>query len=140
MVKIADRIKQLRKKKGVSQSQLAEAIGVKKNTVSTWERGTRKPDFAALQLLSEYFEISLEYLLGTSDEEETRFKPSQEDLDFYAFSEKADEIKESTELLSRLSDKSRKIVEELIASIYRTEHRDGELCGETFEVEIRVKD
>ena len=61
MVKIADRIKQLRKKKGVSQSQLAEAIGVKNNTVSTWERGTRKPDFDALQLLSEYFEISLEY-------------------------------------------------------------------------------
>lgn len=139
MVKIADRIKQLRKKKGVSQSQLAEAIGVKKNTVSTWERGTRKPDFAALQLLSEYFEISLEYLLGTSDEEETRFKPSQEDLDFYALSAKADEIKESTELLCRLSDKSRKIVEELIATIYRTENRDGELCNEALEVEIRVK-
>ena len=96
MEKRADRIKQLRKKKGVSQSQLAEAIGVKKNTVSTWERGTRKPDFAALKLLSEYFEISLEYLLGTSDEEETRFKPSQEDLDFYALSAKADEIPNET--------------------------------------------
>ena len=139
MVKIADRIKQLRKKKGVSQSQLAEAIGVKNNTVSTWERGTRKPDFDALQLLSNYFEVSFEYLLGTSDEEETRFKPSQEDLDFYALSAKADEIKESTELLCRLSDKSRKIVEELIATIYRTENRDGELCNEALEVEIRVK-
>ena len=139
MVKIADRIKQLRKKKGVSQSQLAEAIGVKNNTVSTWERGTRKPDFDALQLLSNYFEVSFEYLLGSSDEEETRFKPSQEDLDFYALSAKADEIKESTELLCRLSDKSRKIVEELIATIYRTENRDGELCNEALEVEIRVK-
>ena len=140
MAKIADRIKQLRKKKGVSQSQLAEAIGVKNNTVSTWERGTRKPDFDALQLLSNYFEVSFEYLLGSSDKEEARVKPSQGELDSYALSAIADEIKESTELLSRLSDKSRKIVEELIASIYRTEHRDGELCGETFEVEIRVKD
>ena len=140
MVKIADRIKQLRKKKGVSQSQLAEAIGVKNNTVSTWERGTRKPDFDALQLLSNYFEVSFEYLLGSSDKEEARVKPSQGELDSYALSAIADEIKESTELLSRLSDKSRKIVEELIASIYRTEHREGELCGETFEVEIRVKD
>lgn len=34
MAKIADRIKQLRKKKGISQSQLTEAIGVKNNTVS----------------------------------------------------------------------------------------------------------
>lgn len=140
MAKIADRIKQLRKKKGISQSQLAEAIGVKNNTVSTWERGTRKPDFDALQLLSNYFEVSFEYLLGSSDKEEARVKPSQGELDSYALSAIADEIKESTELLSRLSDKSRKIVEELIASIYRTEHRDGELCGETFEVEIRVKD
>lgn len=140
MAKIADRIKQLRRKKGVSQSQLAEAIGVKNNTVSTWERGTRKPDFDALQLLSNYFEVSFEYLLGSSDKEEARVKPSQGELDSYALSAIADEIKESTELLSRLSDKSRKIVEELIASIYRTEHRDGELCGETFEVEIRVKD
>ena len=139
MVKIADRIKQLRKKKGVSQSQLAEAIGVKNNTVSTWERGTRKPDFDALQLLSNYFEVSFEYLLGSSDKEEARVKPSQGELDSCALSAKADEIKESTELLCRLSDKSRKIVEELIASIYRTENRAGELCNEALEVEIRVK-
>ena len=139
MVKIADRIKQLRKKKGVSQSQLAKAIGVKNNTVSTWERGTRKPDFAALQLLSEYFEVSFEYLLGSNDKEEARVKPSQGELDSCALSAKADEIKESTELLCRLSDKSRKIVEELIATIYRTENRDGELCNEVLAVEIRVK-
>ena len=94
-------------------------------------------DFEALNLLSEYFEVSFEYLLGNSDKEDA--KPSQEELDFYALSEKADEIKESTELLCRLSDKSRKIVEELIASIYRTENRDGELCDEALEVEIRVK-
>jgi len=137
MAATADRIKQLRKKKGVSQSELAEAIGVKTNTVSTWERGTRKPDVEALNLLSEYFEVSFEYLLGNSDKEDA--KPSQEELDSYDLSAKADEIKGSTELLCRLSDKSRKIVEELIASIYRTENRDGELCDEALEVEIRVK-
>ena len=137
MAATADRIKQLRKKKGVSQSELAEAIGVKTNTVSTWERGTRKPDVEALNLLSEYFEVSFEYLLGNSDKEDA--KPSQEELDSYDLSAKADEIKGSTELLCRLSDKSRRIVEELIASIYRTENRDGELCDEALEVEIRVK-
>ena len=137
MAATADRIKQLRKKKGVSQSELAEAIGVKNNTVSTWERGTRKPDVEALNLLSEYFEVSFEYLLGNSDKEDAKL--SQKELDSYDLSAKADEIKESTELLCRLSDKSRKIVEELIASIYRTENRDGELCDEALEVEIRVK-
>ena len=65
MATTAERIKQLRKKKGISQSQLAEVIGVKNNTVSTWERGTRKPDFEALNLLSDYFEVSFEYILGS---------------------------------------------------------------------------
>ena len=139
MAKISDRIKQLRKKKGVSQSQLAEAIGVKNNTVSTWERGTRKPDVDALHLLSDYFDVSFEYLLCSSDKEEGRMKPSQDELDVQALSAKAEEIKESTELLCRLSDKSIKIVEELIASIYRTEKRDGELYDNAFEVDIRVK-
>ena len=137
MAATADRIKQLRKKKGVSQSELAEAIGVKTNTVSTWERGTRKPDVEALNLLSEYFEVSFEYLLGNSDKEDAKL--SQKELDSYDLSAKADEIKVAMELLCRLSDKSRKIVEELIASIYRTENRDGELCDEALEVEIRVK-
>ena len=94
-------------------------------------------DLEALNLLSEYFEVSFEYLLGNSDKEDA--KPSQEELDSYDLLAKADEIKESTELLCRLSDESRKIVEELIASIYRTENRDGELCDEALEVEIRVK-
>lgn len=136
MAAIADRIKQLRKKKGINQLQLAEAVGVKKNTVSTWERGTRKPDVDALHLLSGYFDVSFEYLLGSGGKE---VKPSQGELDSCALSAKADEIKESTELLCRLSDKSRKIVEELIASIYRTENRDGELSDGEFEIEIKVK-
>ncbi|MCI6113748.1 MAG: helix-turn-helix domain-containing protein [Spirochaetales bacterium] len=63
-----ERIKQLRKKKNISQSELASLIGVKKNTVSTWKRGTRKTDFNALQLLSDYFEVSFECLLTHVDD------------------------------------------------------------------------
>ena len=63
-----ERIKQLRKKKDISQSELASLIGVKKNTVSTWKRGTRKTDFNALQLLSDYFEVSFECLLTHVDD------------------------------------------------------------------------
>ena len=93
MATTAERIKQLRKKKGISQSELAEVIGVKNNTVSTWERGTRKPDFEALNLLSDYFEVSFEYILGSSDKEEARVKPTQEQLDSLALSALADETR-----------------------------------------------
>ncbi|MGN0839262.1 MAG: helix-turn-helix domain-containing protein [Candidatus Ornithospirochaeta sp.] len=57
-----------RKKKDIGQSELASLIGVKKNTVSTWKRGTRKTDFNALQLLSDYFEVSFECLLTHVDD------------------------------------------------------------------------
>lgn len=67
MATTAERIKQLRKKHNLSQSDLAKMVGVKSNTVSTWERGTRKPDFEALNLLSNYFEVTFEHILGSSD-------------------------------------------------------------------------
>lgn len=136
MTTLADRIRQLRKKKGISQSELAEVIGVKNNTVSTWERGTRKPDFEALNLLSDYFEVSFEYLLGNSDKEEARVKPTEKELDQLALSALADEIRETTRKYSRLSDKSQKIVEEMVDAIYRIEKGNDELKGESFRIEV----
>lgn len=53
-----------------------------------------------LHLLSDYFDVSFEYLLCSSDKEEGQMKPSQDELDLSA---KAEEIRESTELLCRLS-------------------------------------
>ena len=138
MATTAERIKQLRKKKGISQSELAALIGVKNNTVSTWVRGTRKPDFEALDLLSDYFEVSFEYILGSSDKEEARVKPTQKELDTLALSSIADEIKEITEKYSRLSDKSQKMIDALINATYQLENRCDELKGETFKIEVTL--
>ena len=138
MATTAERIKQLRKKKGISQSELAALIGVKNNTVSTWERGTRKPDFEALDLLSDYFEVSFEYILGNSDKEEARVKPTQKELDTLALLSIADEIKEITEKYSRLSDKSQKMIDALINAPYHLEKQCDELKGETFKIEVTL--
>ena len=138
MATTAERIKQLRKKKGISQSELSALIGVKNNTVSTWERGTRKPDFEALDLLSDYFEVSFEYILGSSNKEEARVKPTQKELDTLALSSIADEIKEITEKYSRLSDKSQKMIDALINATYHLEKQCDELKGETFKIEVTL--
>lgn len=140
MATTAERIKQLRKKKGISQSELAEVIGVKNNTVSTWERGTRKPDFEALNLLSDYFEVSFEYILGSSDKEEARVKPTQEQLDSLALSALADELYDNVKKYCRLSTKSQKMIDALINATYQMEKQDGELKGETFRIEIVPKE
>ena len=136
----AERIKQLRKKKGVSQAELAELIGVKTNTVSTWERGTRKPDFEALNLLSNYFEVSFEYILGSSDKEEARVVPTQDELDELASSALADELYDHVKKYSMLSNKSQKMIDVLISATYQMEKSEGELKGESFDITIVPKE
>ena len=140
MATTAERIKQLRKKKGISQSELAEVIGVKNNTVSTWERGTRKPDFEALNLLSDYFEVSFEYILGSSDKEEARVKPTQDELDQLALSALADDLYDNMKKYCELSTKSQKMIDALINATYQMEKQDGELKGDTFRVTIVPKE
>ena len=140
MATTAERIKQLRKKKGISQSELAEVIGVKNNTVSTWERGTRKPDFEALNLLSDYFEVSFEYILGSSDKEEARVKPTQDELDQLALSALADDLYDNIKKYCQLSTKSQKMIDALINATYQMEKQDGELKGDTFRVTIVPKE
>ena len=140
MATTAERIKQLRKKKGISQSELAEVIGVKNNTVSTWERGTRKPDFEALNLLSDYFEVSFEYILGSSDKEEAIVKPTQDELDQLALSALADDLYDNMKKYCQLSTKSQKMIDALINATYQMEKQDGELKGDTFMVTIVPKE
>ena len=140
MATTAERIKQLRKKKGISQSELAELIGVKNNTVSTWERGTRKPDFEALNLLSNYFEVSFEYILGSSDKEEARVVPTQDELNELALSALADELYDHVKKYSMLSNKSQKMIDALISATYQMEKSEGELKGESFDITIVPKE
>lgn len=60
---IADRIQNLRKTKGLSQEQLADAIGVSRQAVSKWESEQTTPDLEKIVLMSELFEVTTDYLL-----------------------------------------------------------------------------
>ena len=56
-------LKRLRSQKGVTQPQLAEAIGVSKGNVGDWETGKSKPGYQAIVALARYFDVSADYLL-----------------------------------------------------------------------------
>lgn len=60
---IADRIQRLRKAKGISQEELADRIGVSRQAVSKWESEQSTPDIEKIILLSDYFEVTTDYLL-----------------------------------------------------------------------------
>ena len=54
----------LRKRRGLTQLQLAKMIGVSTSTVAMWETGRRKPDYHMIVRLCEFFAVSFEELLG----------------------------------------------------------------------------
>lgn len=59
-----DNIKRLRKNKGLKQQEIAELLGVKRNTYSDWENGKTEPSFDNLFKLADFFDISLDWLFG----------------------------------------------------------------------------
>lgn len=66
-VAFGGRLREARLAKGLTQEQLAEAIGVAKPTLSGYERGIREPDFLKLNALLEVLEVDADYLLTGRD-------------------------------------------------------------------------
>ena len=61
------RLKELREAKGMSQYAFAKDFGVAQSTVGNWERGKREPNYATTQRLADYFDVSVDYLLGRDE-------------------------------------------------------------------------
>lgn len=68
----AKRLTELRKEKGISQSQLSKETGISQAAIAFWEAGERIPGALALITLSKYFKVSSDYLLGLEDETGTK--------------------------------------------------------------------
>jgi transcriptional regulator with XRE-family HTH domain len=60
---IADRIQNLRKSRGISQEEFADKIGVSRQTVSKWESEQSLPDIDKVIIMSDYFEVTADYIL-----------------------------------------------------------------------------
>ena len=60
---MADRIQHLRKTKGISQEELADKVGVSRQAVSKWESEQSTPDIEKVILLSDFFDVTTDYLL-----------------------------------------------------------------------------
>lgn len=64
----AERLKEIRNGAGMTQVQLAEALGVSKGTVAMWEIGKREPNYETLNALSGIFDKRIDYILGYSND------------------------------------------------------------------------
>ena len=64
MEKFHEKLKILRKKRGLTQQEVAELLNVGRVTYTKWEKGNREPNFENLSMLACIFDVSLDYLLG----------------------------------------------------------------------------
>ncbi len=65
------RLKELRKKKKITQLKLALDLNMNQNSVSRYENGEREADYASLIAFADYFDVSIDYLLGRTDNPKT---------------------------------------------------------------------
>lgn len=88
MVK-GDRLKALRKEKGLTQSQLGELIGVKKSVICLYERELRNPTIESIVALCQIFNVDADYLIGNDtlaavdiNGEKEHFAMTKEEVEF----------------------------------------------------------
>ena len=62
-------LKEIRKKKKISQQRLAIDLNMNQNTISRYENMERQADYETLIKFADYFGVSLDYLLGRTDNE-----------------------------------------------------------------------
>lgn len=77
MANFSERIRALRKERGLTQFQMSQECGVQPRSYQSYEYGTSNPDVAGLLHLADFFGVSLDYLMGRSDVREVQKTPEQ---------------------------------------------------------------
>lgn len=63
-----DNIQKLRNSKGMSQQELADAIGIGRSTLANYEQNKREPNYKTLEAIAKYFNVSIDYILGLTND------------------------------------------------------------------------
>ncbi len=61
---MSDRLRQLRRVRGLTQEELASHLGISYQAISKWERGESYPDITMLPILAHYFSVTVDHLMG----------------------------------------------------------------------------
>ena len=72
MALFCDRLKQLRNERGLKQKEMANILGLALSSYQCYEYVHRYPDFKGLIAIADFFDVSLDYLVGRSDVRERR--------------------------------------------------------------------
>ena len=135
---LAERLKQLRSEKGMTQVQLAQMLGVSKGTVAMWETSKRKPSFEILSKLSDIFDRRMDYILGYSDDASSP-QLSEEELDQLGSWAAEDSMRETVMQYLRLDEYGKQAVEAIIRTEFeRCKAQESLFPSSNFKLNLRI--
>lgn len=67
---LGEKLKQLRKSRSLKQDDIAHLFGVSRGSVSNWEKGRRKPNIKQLEVLANFYNVSLDYFAEETKQDE----------------------------------------------------------------------
>lgn len=85
-MKYGERLKRLREDKKISQQQLADKLNINRSTYARYELSQTQPDFDVLKSIADFYEVTIDYLLGRTSEN------SQKDYYIKKFAEEFPDI------------------------------------------------
>ena len=59
--------KQLRISSGLTQQEIADKLGISRSTIGMYETGAREPDYETLEMIADFFNVDIDYLLGRTN-------------------------------------------------------------------------
>lgn len=125
-------LRNLREEKGLSQKDLADYLKISRQAYNHYEAGKREPSYETLKALSDYFEVSTDYLLGKTNIRNTADEISEAVADDKELADFWNELKEREDLqllfkqTKNLSPKDIKQIMRIIKAIENEEDREGE--------------
>lgn len=111
------RIRELRENKGIKQKDMAETLKIGLSTLSQYETGKREPDYLMLVKLADYFEVSVDFLLGKSNEKKEDIRVAD-----------SNNLSIETEIIEKyknLSGKNQKKAEEYLDMLLKLEEAEA---------------
>lgn len=136
---LAERLKQLRAEKGMTQVQLAQMLDVSKGTIAMWETSKRKPSFEILSKLSDIFDRRMDYILGYSDDASSP-QPPEEELDQQGCWAAEDSMHETIMQYLRLDEYGKQAVEAIIrAEFERCKAQESLFPSSNFKLNLRIR-
>ena len=102
-----DRLQSLRESLGLSQNKLAHLLNVSQTTIFRIEKGEREPSLQLLNLIADFFNVSVDYLLGRTDD------PTPKGKEFNLSAYLSADVLQTPEELKRLGQRLIEIAEKL---------------------------